>query len=536
VADSLRYRQGEKIAGRYLVQHALHGAMGEVYLCIDMNHDHPLALKTFQSRFLQPLRLFNSFNSEVANWIALGTHPNIVRCYYRETVDNQPFMFLEWIKSDLHSGTDLRSLLDLGLPDSKLALDLIIDICRGMDHAAQMCHGIVHRDLKPDNILIGQGGVAKITDFGLAKIVGDTEINITFGGAGGLKSFVSNGRGVVGTPGYMAPEQWLNQEQDARTDIYAIGCIVYEIFAGKPAFHASDVDDFRDLHLKGTIPQLQQGNPLHKKLNTLIERCLAKRKEDRFATASVLQQEMISLYKSQFVDAPRAVAASQGLTGIDYANRGFTYCDLKRFGPALRDHNAAIEADPEEGRFYNNRGITYDALNQFDLALADFTRAIKLDPSNLRAFYNRAVSHIKLKEYEKAIADFNRAIQLDPKYALAYTTRGIAYLKLERCAKALRDHFMAIKIDRTLVPAYINRGTTYIRLERFKDAERDFTFAKQLDPYEPDIYINLGALQALNNNLPEAWGLFEEAAKLGHPQGKILAERAKKEYLSLPHG
>lgn len=535
MSADFQYKKGDKIGDRYLVHKALRGGMGEVYLCLDLKHSYPLALKTFQSRYLHTSRLLNSFNREVEHWVALGAHPNIVRCYYREVVDNKPFIFLEWITSDLHQGADLRSLLEQGTPDTKLALNLIIDICRGLDYAGRVRPGIVHRDLKPDNILIRQGGIAKITDFGMAKILGEAAVSIRGTGRrmAGLQSFVSGGgHNTVGTPEYMAPEQWEGAEQDARTDMYAVGCILYEMLSGELAFKATDMDGFRDRHLAAPVPTLPTDSSLYRELNIVLEQCMAKRREERFATVCELLQRISSIYEAHFDEGPRAVAGGQGFTGIDYTNRGFTYCDLKLYGAALNDHKSAIESDPEEGRFYTNRGITYDALKQYDLAISDFTRAINLDPGNEKAFYNRGISYMHLRQYERALNDFDRVTQIDSKYALAYTSRGLAYLRLGLLEEALQDHDLAIKIDATLVPAYINRGITLIKLNCFKEAQEDFSTAMRLDPNEPDVYVNLGALHALNKNLPQAWDLFEKAAELGHPQAASFAERARREFIS----
>src|SRR5688572_13972857 len=109
-----RYQRGETIGGRYQVHQALMGGMGEVYLCLDLEQNYPLALKTFQQRYVANPKLREVFNSEVSTWVALEKHPNIVRCFAMETLANQPFMFLEWVASDESRGTDLRSWLRRG--------------------------------------------------------------------------------------------------------------------------------------------------------------------------------------------------------------------------------------------------------------------------------------------------------------------------------------------------------------------------------------------------------------------------------------
>src|SRR5215211_3028122 len=101
-----RYQKGQRIANRFLVHQALMGGMGEVYLCLDEQQMMPLALKTFQSS--NPA-LADIFKTEVASWIALEKHPNIVRCFWMEKFDNIPFMVLEWVAGEEGRGTDIRS-------------------------------------------------------------------------------------------------------------------------------------------------------------------------------------------------------------------------------------------------------------------------------------------------------------------------------------------------------------------------------------------------------------------------------------------
>src|SRR5690606_32041885 len=120
-----RYSKGQRIANRYLVHQALMGGMGEVYLCLDERDFVPLALKTFQGSSPD---LADIFRKEVARWVALEKHPNIVRCFWMQTLDNIPFMALEWVAGDEGMGTDLRSWLRRGPLDLPLALRFTIDI------------------------------------------------------------------------------------------------------------------------------------------------------------------------------------------------------------------------------------------------------------------------------------------------------------------------------------------------------------------------------------------------------------------------
>ena len=227
-----RYSSGDMIGGRFLVHEALMGGMGEVYLGYDFKHKVPLALKTFQAHLSGPHER-KLFNDEVYKWVQLERHPNIVRCRFLETIDNQPFMFLEWVAGVEDKGTDLRSWLRYGPLELRQALDFTIDVCRGLVHAQEKQPGIVHRDLKPDNILINQSRQAKITDFGLAMVA--QQANITLGESHEVSeaghTLLKAGH-AVGTPPYMPPEQWRGEPLDARADIYATGCILHEMLTG----------------------------------------------------------------------------------------------------------------------------------------------------------------------------------------------------------------------------------------------------------------------------------------------------------------
>ncbi|MCP4283177.1 MAG: protein kinase [Gammaproteobacteria bacterium] len=130
-----RYKPGDKIGGRFQVHKALMGGMGEVYLCLDLEKNYPLALKTFQQRYLSDTKLRTVFEHEVATWVALEKHPNIVRCFHMDIFDNQPFMILEWVAGEEGYGADLRSWLRQWPLDLRTALVFTIDICRGLIHA-----------------------------------------------------------------------------------------------------------------------------------------------------------------------------------------------------------------------------------------------------------------------------------------------------------------------------------------------------------------------------------------------------------------
>jgi tetratricopeptide (TPR) repeat protein len=510
-----RYRKGDRIGGRYRVHQALMGGMGEVYLCLDLVENAPFALKTFQARYLTNPRIRELFAQEVGTWVALEKHPNIVRCFDMRPLDNQPFMRLEWVAGEEDRGTDLRSWLYRGPLELRLALDITIDLCRALIHAQTKQPGIVHRDLKPENILVAQGRVAKITDFGLASLVQQTglqlelERNITSG-----RQTMLGARGVVGTPPYMAPELWRGEHADIRTDIYAIGCILYELLTGAQPYQATTLEGFERLHTTAVLPIIATTNRLPSTLNALLARCLAKQLDDRFASVDALLDALAQLYQAQRGTEPRPLPTIGILTAVDYTNRGNTYEKLGRFAEALADHTRAITLDPTFAMAFYNRGITYTKLGQFDEALADHTQAIALDPADARAYANRGNTYEQLGRYDEALADLDHALILDPAHTPAYSNRGITYTKLGRFDEALADHTQAITLDPALAPAYINRGATYTELGRFDDALADYSQAITLDPALAPAYYNLGTIYAMLGRFDDALADYSQAITL----------------------
>lgn len=465
-----RYQPGDKIGGNFLVYQALLGGMGEVYLCEDLINESLIALKTFQSKYLESLTIYERFKDEVTTWIALENHPNIVRCYAMDFIDSQPFMILEWVACDENWGTDLRCWLSRGHLGLHQALCFTINICNGMIHAGQKKPGLVHRDLKPENILIAQGRIAKITDFGLVKIVQDMSLKITdlIGGPTGRQHLKT--LGWVGTPTYMAPEQWLNEELDVRTDIYAVGCILYEMLIGQPPFSTVTIEDLSHQHKKAPIPLLSRRYSLPVTLDKVLAKCLAKQKEERFATFNEFIQALIEVYEHQFSKRPKVFYIGEKLNALELMIRGYTYSKLQRY----------------------------------DNALADFDQSIKLDPEFCVAYINRAEVFANLKRFDEALNDLNRAIGLDPELGLAYTSRGGCYIYLKRYDEALIDLNHAIKIDPSLSLAYANRGSIYFTLNRYKEALLDLNHAIELDSEQPLSYINRGGLYAVRMKFDEA--------------------------------
>ena len=538
---TLRFNPGDRIGDRYLVHKALAGGMGEVYLCLDLEENHPYALKTFQARFNDNQNMRTVFEREVETWIALEKHPNIVRCFLMDTVDSIPFMVLEWVAHRENAGTDLRSWLRQGPLNLGLALDLSIDLCRGLRHAESRQPGIVHRDLKPENILVGQGRLAKITDFGLARVVSESAFELV----GAL-----NQTGVAGTPLYMAPEQWLGEPEVARTDLYALGLILWEMLTGAHPFMRvspeRSIEALRRWHTNNEVTQSIDEVPVE--LQDIMRRCVAVDREVRPANAGELCRALEQAYRTCLDKVPQVEAATGVYTAGDYNDRGLTYHFLKRYHKATEDYTRAIEMDPEDVLAYYNRGNTYaelqryeeavidytyviqvdshfpkvytsrgnayNALHRYQQALDDLTRAIEIDPRDAEAYYNRGNTYAALQLDPKAIADYSKAIKIDPNDTVAYYNRGNTFRALARYQEAIMDYTRALQVDLAYTAAYINRGTTYADLQRFDEAISDYSLAIETDPTDAAAYNNRGNTYAILQHFQEAFNDFQHAINL----------------------
>ena len=204
------------LAGRYRIVAMLgRGGMGEVYRADDMKLGQTVALKFLPHRFVSDPDRLSRFMNEVRTARQVA-HPNVCRVYDVGEADGEHFISMEFVQ-----GEDLATLLRrIGrLPGDK-ALQIARQICAGL--AAAHERGVIHRDLKPANVMLDERGTARITDFGLAVAVED------FRGESARE----------GTPAYMAPEQLAGRHASARSDVYSLGLLLYELFTGKPAFSA----------------------------------------------------------------------------------------------------------------------------------------------------------------------------------------------------------------------------------------------------------------------------------------------------------
>jgi serine/threonine protein kinase/Tol biopolymer transport system component len=281
-------------AGTILGQYEIHsplgaGGMGEVYRAHDTRLDREVAIKVLpESVTADPERL-RRFEQEARAAAALN-HPNILAVYQMATQDGVSYMVTE-----LLDGETLRERLRRGPIPLRKAIDYGVQIAHGL--AAAHERGIVHRDLKPENLFVTKDGRLKILDFGLAKL---TQAKDSSGGEPTLTRATEPGV-VMGTVGYMSPEQARGQTADHRSDIFAFGTILYETVTGTPPFRKPTKADTISAILNEDPPPISQLAPTTPPgLPRVIHRCLEKNPEQRFHSAHDLGFALEALTDTAF--------------------------------------------------------------------------------------------------------------------------------------------------------------------------------------------------------------------------------------------
>jgi eukaryotic-like serine/threonine-protein kinase len=253
------------------------GGMGEVWRARDTRLDRTVALKVLPADFANDTDRLKRFEQEARATSALN-HPNILTVHDFGSHQGAPYLVAELLE-----GEELRAQLNEGALSVRKAIEYAQQIAAGL--AAAHEKGIVHRDLKPENLFVTKDGRVKILDFGLAKLKPQKLVGGVDSEAATLKPLTNPGV-VMGTVGYMSPEQVRGQETDQRSDIFSFGMILYEMLSGKRAFSGVSLADVMSAILKEDPPELSTMNakiPLA--MDKLVRRCLEKRPEQRFHSA-----------------------------------------------------------------------------------------------------------------------------------------------------------------------------------------------------------------------------------------------------------
>jgi serine/threonine protein kinase len=494
------------------------GGMGSVYKVKDRDLNAFFAIKVLRTEFAKEAGAVKRFEQEAVSASQL-THPNLVAVYKHGIMDRaqgEPFLIMDYVEGDSLSALIMRD----GYMPVPRALEIFIQTCDAVSHAHMK--GLLHRDLKPSNVLIARSengtDFVKLVDFGIAKILPAADVQ--------NPGLTQTGE-LLGSPLYMSPEQCLGELLDVRSDIYSLGCLMYEVLSGAPPFSAPNPIKIIFKHLNeipSPIRRPLSGHEIPPPLEAMVLRCLEKKPADRYQSVAELASDLVLLRDGKktkwqkklvarniFPVKKAAMALALCCTAVGAAwfanstnsNGGIrpsgptTTVQTASVAPTATEKNVLIDSctreianHPRDPNWYFMRGTAYREIGEHKKALSDLTKALSLNPPNLKeVFRARAWTYNQLDEYRKSLADCNAAIKIDPSYEEAYISRSRAYCGLGNAKAGLADADRGVQLNPTDYAAYWNRACCYAAVSQHQAAVDDFTKALKLQPGELRILV-----------------------------------------------
>jgi serine/threonine-protein kinase len=527
-----------KIAGYELIGALGEGGMGIVYRARDTALDREVALKIIRPdslgaearrRFLREAKACSRIN-----------HPNIVTVYAAGEDGGTP-----WFAMELVAGETLRAVIDRGPVPWATAADWISGI---LDALARLhAEGIVHRDLKPENIIVTRDGAAKLMDFGIARLGGET--SLTADGA------------TLGTARYMSPEQVRGKPADAPSDLFSLGAVLYELLAGEPAFTGEHpLATMYAITNEAPRPIAELVPDLPESIAGAIERSLEKDPAARFADAASFRDALRSAIRPPQPAAPRArstlllkIAVPAVAVAVAIAVVFFRGAEHRGDRPAAARHDSIAHAHEDAGRMpeaeieyqkaliadgsweipLNNLAMLY--IRKGALAEADslLRRAVSLAPRYAAALYNLGDVRWRLDDLDGAETYFRRAIDADPSLAAPYNNLGVLLVRRGRAEEAIRILDEGIVRERTN-PAegplrgylFKNRGLAAAALGRESEAGSYWRQAIEIIPDNPELLRLLAEWHARAGQPAEAAAFWRRLGSVGSETDKTDAAEA----------
>jgi serine/threonine-protein kinase len=312
------------IAGNFKILEEIgEGGMGKVYKGVDMMLDREVAIKVLRPELVSQPHLVERFRSE-AMTLAKLNHPNIALLYAFFQQEQHFFMVLEFVRGE----TLDKRIRRTGLLAYDQALRVFLLTLEAIGYAHSM--GVVHRDIKPNNIMTNESQDVKVMDFGIARVLGSERM--------------TREGSMIGTPEYMAPEQIRGHEVDPRTDIYALGILLYEMLTGRLPFMSQNQFELMRAHIEQPPPSPRGYAPhLPESMERIMLQALAKRKEDRFASAYELRDAILAC-----PDLPQSALPGGATRG---GSTPFTPAQFRNVSQAPQRHTVDVrQHEAQQGR------------------------------------------------------------------------------------------------------------------------------------------------------------------------------------------
>jgi serine/threonine protein kinase/beta-lactam-binding protein with PASTA domain len=319
------------------------GGMSEVHLARDTRLDRDVAIKVLRADLARDPTFYLRFRREAQNAAALN-HPAIVAVYDTGEAETEagplPFIVMEYVDGDT-----LRDIVRAEGPMApRRAMEVIADVCAALDFSHR--NGIVHRDVKPANIMINNAGAVKVMDFGIARAIADSSSPMTQTAA------------VIGTAQYLSPEQARGEQVDARSDVYSLGCVLFEILTGEPPFKGDSPVAVAYQHVRED-PQLPSlvNDTVPRELDSIILKAMAKNPANRYQSAAEMRTDLVRVLGGQRPSAPMVMNDEDRTTilgSVDSRQADFSGADKPAAVAAAP--RASRHGEPED-RPRNRRGL-----------------------------------------------------------------------------------------------------------------------------------------------------------------------------------
>jgi tetratricopeptide (TPR) repeat protein/predicted Ser/Thr protein kinase len=489
---------GQTVSRYKVVEKLGEGGMGVVYRAEDITLARSVAIKFlssldrhYRARFLREARAVSALN-----------HPNIATVYeYGETDQGQPFIVMELVK-----GKTLSELLEEG----GLTLVQSVRITAAIAEALSEAHsqGIVHRDVKPSNVVVTERGHVKVLDFGLVKQLGDPNVEANDPQAMTVLATHTRSDVIVGTPLYLSPEQATGKPVDGRSDLFALGAVLYECITGRSAFSGSSVIEIgaQVLHVDPPAPSTINSR-VTRELDRATMKALEKNVGNRYQSADEMLVDLKKVLNQLSHDEQR-IPRSSGTGGL--ASRTFRASALTTLTDTFRVPRLSI-------------GVFVVTIVVSGVAIWGIVKWWKPAPYKASAqaqqWYDLGSDALRNGAFLQARNMLEQAIKLDDKFALGHARLAEALAELDYTDRA-KDEALKVSAlvpNRSLLPRYDSLyldAVTATVTRDFPAAIKAYDELAQLSPAEARVYVDLGRSYERDNQTEKAVENYVKASSI----------------------